>query len=235
MAIGTGWTRLLTTGVAVVASGLLSGCVNTVAGSALRDPDAPLEITLRESDLDDVLVPVQDLNDIVGAFGLEVAFEFDELNDNSAAVSDPECLAAAFGAQELVYGDSGWSAIRDQIVREPGENNPHWIEQAVVLYPSAEQARDFFDASQRTWGNCVGPMVTYDRGDVPQNWDVSELTVQNSAISQMSTPEDAPRGGCHHALSVVSNVIVETWACGDNIVDEASTMAAEIVANIKTK
>jgi len=30
-------------------------------------------------------------------------------------------------------------------------------------------------------------------------------------------------------------VIVETWACGDNIVDEASTMAAEIVANIETK
>lgn len=234
MATTAGWTRMCATGVAVIASGLLSGCVNTVTGSAMRDPDAPpLETTLTESDLDEVLVPVEELNDIVGSFDLEVSLEFDELNDNSAAVSDPNCLGAAFGAQELVYGDSGWTAIRDQIVREPGEDNPHWIEQVVVLYPSAQEARDFFDTSQTVWDSCVGSITTYDQDNVPLEWAVSEVTADESVISQMSTPEGAPSGGCHHALSVASNVVVETWACGDDIVDQASEIAGEIVANIE--
>ncbi|MHC9293859.1 sensor domain-containing protein [Mycobacterium sp. LTG2003] len=234
MAITTGMTRLCATGVAMILSGLLSGCVTTVTGSAMRDPDAPpFETTLTESDLDEVLVPVEELNDIVGSFDLEVTLELDELNDNSEAVSDPECLAAAFGAQELVYGDTGWTALRDQIVREPGDDNPHWIEQAVVLYPSSQEARDFFDTSQATWDNCVGSIVTYNQDDQPLEWAVSEVTAEETTISQMSTPEGAPSGGCHHALSVASNVVVEAWACGDDIVDQASEIAGQIVANIE--
>ncbi|MGV0745724.1 sensor domain-containing protein [Mycolicibacterium sp. XJ870] len=234
MAIGTGWARLCTAGAAVIASVLLAGCVTTVTGSALRDPDAPpLETTLEESDLDGVLLPVEDLNNIVGSFDLEVSLDLDDLNDNSAAVSDQDCLGAAFGAQERVYGDSGWTAARDQIVREPGDDNPHWLEQAVVLYPSAEQAQDFFDVSQAMWDSCVGSIVTFDSENLPLEWAVSEVTVEESLISQMSTPKGAPSGGCHHAMSVASNVIVEAWACGDDIDSQAAEIAAQIVSNIE--
>ena len=36
-------------------------------------------------------------------------------------------------------------------------------------------------------------------------------------------------------LSVVSNLTVETWACGYSITDEAATIANEIVANASKK
>ncbi|MGV9803650.1 sensor domain-containing protein [Mycobacterium sp. NPDC003449] len=236
MATRTNWTRLAAAGAAVIASGLLSGCVSTVGGTVLRDPDAPkFESTLAESDLDGLLIPVNRLNDIVGSSDLEVNADFTELNDNSAAVSDIDCLGAAFGAQELVYGDSGWTAVRDQIVREPGADNPHWLEQAVVLYPSADRARNFFDASREIWDGCVGSIVTYDSQNLPLRWTVGEVTATDSSIGQMSTPEGSVGGGCHHAMSAAANVIVETWACGDDIVDQADTMARAIVARIDEK
>ncbi|HEX3286627.1 MAG TPA: sensor domain-containing protein, partial [Mycobacterium sp.] len=37
--------------------------------------------------------------------------------------------------------------------------------------------------------------------------------------------------GCQHALSVVSNMTVETWACAYRPGDEAATMAIDIVTN----
>jgi len=63
-------------------------------------------------------------------------------------VSDPDCLGAIYGAEEPVYAGSGWTAMRDQVAREPGEENEHWVEQTAVLYPSAEKAQKFFDENK---------------------------------------------------------------------------------------
>ena len=46
-----------------------------------------------------------------------------------------------------------------------------------------------------------------------------------------STQEDADGWACQHALSVVSNVTVEAWACGYSITEEAATMANDMVEN----
>jgi hypothetical protein len=234
MTSGRRWTRLCTAGAVVVAVGLLSGCVDTVGGTAMRDPAAhPVGAKVSEGDLDNLLLPVTELADIVGSSDLAVTLELDEFNDSSAAMDDPDCLAAAFGAQERVYAGTGWTAVRDQIVREPGEHNPHWIEQIVVLYGSELEARDFFDASRDIWDDCVGSLVTYDSERLPVEWSVGDVTVEESSIGQMSRPEDEVRGGCHHALSVAANLIVEAWACGEDIEDQASAIADRIVSNIE--
>lgn len=235
-----GWARLYATGVVAAAvlalSLVLSGCVSTVAGVASRAPDEPRwEPMLIEADLDGLLLGVDDLNDIVGSSDLQVSFDSSTLNDNSEAVSDRDCLAAAFGAQELVYQDSGWTAVRDQIVREPGEGNPHWIEQVVVLHSTAEQAQAFVKHSQAIWEGCAGTIVTFDSEDMPQIWSVSDVTADDSSISQMSTPEDSPSGGCHHVLSAASNVVVEAWVCGDDIDQQATEVVREIVAHVRSK
>ncbi|MGW4100132.1 sensor domain-containing protein [Mycobacterium sp. NPDC004974] len=229
----TTWRRLVATGVVVVASGLLSGCVTTVGGSAQRDPGAPRpETTLTEADLDDVLLPPDELDDIMGTSGLEVSADLDDLVDSFDAVSDVDCVGAAFGAQEVVFGELA-TAVRDQILREPGDDNASWLEQVVVLYSTSEDARDVFDAARATWDSCVGSLVTYDANATPLEWTVDEVTAEGSTISQMSTPEDARSGGCHHAMSVVSNVVVEAWACSDSVVDEGTAITGEMVANIE--
>lgn len=231
MIVRRGWSRWCVSGI--VASLSLSGCVTTVQGVAARDPDAePWINLLSEKDLDGLLLGSDDLESIVGSSGLKVTFETSDFNDNSRAVLGKDCLAAAFGAQELVYQDSGYTAMRDQIAREPGESNPHWLEQSVVLYPSADAAQAFLKSSQQVWGGCAGTLVTLDSKNMPRVWTVSEVT-EGSTISQMSTPSRASSGGCHHALSAASNVIVETWACGEDVVDEAVLINERIIDNVE--
>lgn len=227
------WSRLCRAG-AVAAVLAASGCTSTVAGTAVRDPNAPPpKTTLEESDLDGVLLSTSTLEGILGTSGLKVIVDTDQMQDQSDAVVDSNCLGAAYGAQEPVYADSGWTAVRDQVVREPGEHNEHWLEQAVVLYPSADEAKQFLDKSQSDWANCKGTLFTFSDDDELQTWNVTDVTEDGSTISQMSTPSSSSAGGCHHAMAVGANVIVETWACGESVTDEAVTIAKDIVAKIE--
>src|SRR5690349_6344049 len=155
------------------------------------------------------------------------------MQDQSDAVLDSDCLGAAYGAQEPVYADSGWTAVRDQVLREPGEHNKHWLELAVVLYPSSDEAKLFLGKSQSDWAKCKGTLITFGDGDQLQQWNVTDVTQNGSTISQTSTPGSSDTGGCHHAMAVGANVIVETWACGDSVTDEAVTIANDIVAKIE--
>ena len=131
----------------IATSVLLSGCVSTVSGTAVRAQHAaPSDVApLTEAKLDVVLLSVGELNGIMDSTQMEVTSELREMTDHSGEVSDPDCLGAIYGAEDPVYSGSGWTAMRDQVVREPGENDEHWVEQTAVLYPSAEKAQMFFD------------------------------------------------------------------------------------------
>ena len=120
--------RACTAGVVIAASLVLSGCVSTVDGTAVRAPHAlPLDVPpLTEAQLDDVMLSIAELNGIVGG-RMTVTSELEEMTDHSSAVSDPDCLGAIYGAEEPVYAGSGWTAMRDQVAREPDESNDHWV------------------------------------------------------------------------------------------------------------
>jgi hypothetical protein len=125
--------------------------------------------------------------------------------------------------------------MRDQVVREPGENNAHWVEQSAVLYPSSAKAQKFFDDSKATWEKCSGYSVSVDDSDATYLWQIDSVTSQDTLITQMTAQEDADGWACQHALSVVSNATVEAWACGYSIKDEAATIANDMVANAAKK
>jgi PknH-like extracellular domain len=234
--IGTA-TRTCAVGVIVAASVLLSGCVSTVSGTAVRAHNAaPVNVPpLTDAKLDDVLLSIGELNGIMGSTQMKVTSALDEMTDHSGEVSDPDCLGAIYGAEEPVYAGSGWTALRDQIAREPGEDNEHWVEQTAVLYPSADKAQKFFDDSKSSWQGCAGYSVSVDDADATYLWQIDSLTAEDTLITQMTAQEDAKGWGCQHSMSVVSNVIVEAWACGYSIKDEAATIANEMVANTAKK
>ena len=131
-------------GVAVALAALLSGCVSTVSGTAVRDGHAvPTNVPpLDESALEKVLLPIDEVNEIMGSTQMEVTGELDDMTDSSDKVSDPDCLGAMFGAEEPVYDGSGWTAVRDQVAREPEDDNDHWVEQTAVLYPDSGQREE---------------------------------------------------------------------------------------------
>jgi hypothetical protein len=230
-------TQACAVGVVIAASVLLSGCVSVVSGTAVRAQHAaPIEVpSLTEAKLGDVLLSAGELNGIMGSTQMKVTSELEEMTDHSGQVSDPDCLGAIYGAEEPVYAGSGWTTMRDQVVREAGEDNEHWVEQTAVLYPSAEKTQKFFDDSKSTWQKCSGYSVSVDDQDATYLWQIDSVTSEDTLITQMTAQEDAEGWGCQHALSAVSNVIVEAWACGYSIKDEAATIANEMVANAAKK
>jgi PknH-like extracellular domain len=230
-------TRVCAVGAVIAAPVLLSGCVSTVSGTAVRAQHAaPIDVQpLTEAKLDDVLLSAGELNGIMGSTQMKVTSELDEMTDHSGEVSDPDCLGAIYGAEDPVYAGSGWTAVRDQVAREPGEDNEHWAEQTAVLYPSAEKAQKFFDESKSSWEKCSGYSVSVNDLDATYLWQIDSVTAEDTLITQLTAQEDADGWACQHALSVVSNVTVEAWACGYTIQDEAATIANDMVANAAKK
>ncbi|MGU3499709.1 sensor domain-containing protein [Mycobacterium sp. C31M] len=216
---------------------LLTGCSSTISGQAVRDPDATqLDVPpLAEGDLDDVLVYIEDINDIMGSSTIEVSGELDQMVDHSRDVDNPDCLGAIFGAEQPVYGDSGYTAVRDQVSREPDEDNAHWVEQTAVLYPSADDAQQFFDDSQAMWENCAGTSIGIDDGTDTYTWQIQDVTATDTVLTQITAQDDANGWECQHALSFVSNVTVEVWACSYGAGDEAAEIAAKMVENAAEK
>ena len=234
--IGTA-PRACVVSAVIAASVLLTGCVSTVSGTATRAQNAgPGEVApLDESKLDDVVLSIGEINAIMGSSTMEVTSELDEMTDHSADVSDPECLGAIYGAEEPVYAGSGWTAVLDQISREEGDDNDHWVEQTVVLYPSAEKAQKFFDKSKAMWEECSNYTVSVDDGGTAYDWELADFTAEDTLITQVTTQQDAAGWACQHALSPVSNITVEVWACSYSPGDEAATIVNDMVANAAKK
>jgi hypothetical protein len=221
---------------AVLVGALLSGCVSTVSGTALRGQGGgpvPVDVPmLAESDLERVLLSAGEVNGVMDATGIRVTSSSQSMSDNSDAVSDVDCLGAIYGAEELVYHGSDWTAVRDEVLQEPTSDNEHWVEQIAVLYPSAEKARAFVDASRATWEKCGGTSIDIDNSDVHSTWKIDKANVSGDILTQQSNQRNAGAWGCQHALTSASNLVVEAWACSNSINDEANSIASEMLKNV---
>jgi hypothetical protein len=224
---------------AVVLGAVLSGCVSTVSGTALPAQGAgPLTVavsTLAETDLDRVLLSAGEVNGVMNATGIRVTASAQSMSDNSDGVSDVDCLGAIYGAEELVYDSSGWTAVRDEVLQEPTADNAHWVEQIAVLYPSPEKAKTFVDQSRTTWQKCGGTSIDIDNSDVHSTWKIDKADVSGDILTQASTQRNAGGWGCQHALTSAANLVVEAWACSNSISDEAKSIASEMLNNAAKK
>jgi hypothetical protein len=228
--------RVFLVGTVVAAAMTLSGCVSTVSGTAVRNvKTVPTNVPrLDESAVNKVLLPIDEINDIVGTSDLEFTSDIDNMTDSSDKVSDPDCLGAMFGAEEPVYKGSGWTAVRDVVAREPEEDNAHWIEQTAVIYPEAGNANRFLEKSRSTWEKCAASSLVVNTEDTSSLWEFGDVSGGDGLISQVATQEDADGWGCQHALAAASNMTAETWVCAYNLGDEAVAMAIDIVNNAAT-
>jgi hypothetical protein len=229
-------SRACAVGAVIAASVLASACTSVVQGSAIRGQGqvGPTNVPpLDEAKLNDVLLTIGQLNGIVGSTQMIVTTDLDEMTDHSADVSDPDCLGAVYGAEDPVYKDTDWTAVRDQVAREPTDTNDHWVEQTAVLYPAAANALDFFDRSTATWRKCANNTIEVNDGE--SSWKLDDVDVGASQITQMTSQDGADGWECQHALSLVSNLTVEVWACGYSISDEATGIVAAMIKNAGKK
>ncbi|TRW88515.1 sensor domain-containing protein [Mycolicibacterium sp. 018/SC-01/001] len=220
-------------GLLLAASALVSGCVSTVDGTAIRAAGTAKPVpVLDEAALNRLLLSVGEVNGIMGSTQMQVTGDVDQMTDHSDSVSDRECLGAIYAAEDPVYADTGWTAVRDRVVREPGDDNEHWVEQTAVLYPAAQNAQAFFESSSQTWQRCANQSLGTNDGDF--SWQMGDVDVDVTEsgaplLTQETEQEDSGGWQCQHALSVVSNATVEAWACGYRIGDEAAQIATAMV------
>lgn len=215
----------------VALAAALTGCDRAVSGVAVRDPNTPAGKILEKSALDDVLLSVDELDDILGTSTLDIKLDEKKLLDQSDAMADPSCAASAFGGQEELFGDSGYTGVRHQVFRESGAGSGYLAEQIVVSYPSGDDAKTLLEKAKTTWQDCAGTMTTYGSSGAV-DWSVDDVESDDSSISQFSTLPDVS-GGCSHSMDVSANVVVETWVCGPDSNGEALTIAKDIVKKVE--
>jgi hypothetical protein len=201
----------------------------TTPTSTTKVPPPVMEGSLKE-----LLLAPEQINAVMGTTDMKVTNSRTAMSDDSATMTPRECLAIDGSAQAQVYADSGFMAERDQsLSRQDGDNLTHFVEQAVVLFPTAKQAGDFFTASAQQWQACHD----YTHVQSRTHWTVGAISNANGVLSTTSTLQDPPSTGwkaCGRALTVKNNVVIDVNTCSvdpkNSAVDIANQIAGKVPA-----
>ena len=125
--------------------------------------------------------------------------------DDSANIPDKDCRFT-IPAQASVYNGSGWIATR----RQDLSDSSHDIWQAVVSFPSANDAARFFSASAQRWPACSMRQFLYiSPGQPDMTWTFEPIAITNGTLSTTATKKDAGGWACQRALTVSNNVAID--------------------------
>jgi hypothetical protein len=186
---------------------------------------------LADTALPGLLLSPDQVNTAMGATEMAVTKTHFTMSDDSATMAPKECLAVDGSAQAQVYARSGYTAEREQTVQE-GDNFTHYVEQAVVLFPSAKQAGAFFNVSAQQWPACR----QYTHTQTNSEWAVGPVSNTNGTLSTSATQlnANAPGWGCGRALAIKNNVVIDVNTCSANPTDSALNIANQIAAKVPT-
>jgi serine/threonine kinase PknH len=161
------------------------------------------------SALNGLLLSVEQINTAMGTTGMSSVGTMSAMPDNSSFVSDQACLPLSAAVQAKAYADSGYSAVHAQVVAKPQQNT---VDQAVVSFPSAQNATSFFTASTQSWQACANRQFTLAANGNSQQQTVGPVSNTNGMLSATVTPANSP-GVCERALTVANNVAVDVTTC----------------------
>jgi PknH-like extracellular domain len=209
-----------------VAALALIAVVSACSGGAHDKTPPP---TVSASGLNDLLLGVDQINSVMGTNALVADPPFTELKQDQALMPNVNCLGIWQVGEQGVYGDTGLAGIRGQRMSQPKpENWDALVVQAVVAYPSADDARKFFTASTDRWSKCTNHRVNLSvNGGPPTSYMFGDLTKNDTQLTMPINQNPAGKP-CQHALSVDGNVIVDVSACSQGATDQAAQIAQKI-------
>lgn len=215
----------------------LSGCTAMTAGTAAPATPAP---PATEQTLPTLLLSAPDVGAALGDDDVVVAREVDAPWDDSArfatgpdgSAADLGCLAIAGAAQRAVYAGTGWTALRGQVLREPptAPDWSHFATQAVILFPDAQAAEDFYQRSRADWADCANRKLVYAQQLAPdQVWQIGPVGNDPDILTVARTQRGPLQWSCQRALSVRGNVAIDVEACdAGQPTDAAATITTAI-------
>jgi len=123
--------------------------------------------------------------------------------------------------------------MRRQQFAEPGDDHAHFVQQAVVSFPAAGDAADFFTTSQQLWADCSNRRYNFSkRGEPDLVWTVSPVSNVDGILSTTKTQEGADGWNCQGALSTRNNVVIDVVACSYDQADTAIDITRRIAAKL---
>ncbi len=198
----------------------------------VRPKPAPPPKPIPAERLSALLLGPSDINSIMGSSTMQPGKPILAMDTSSVTLSMPDCQGALYTTQDPVYAGTGYTAVSGLVSSEPGDNYDHWVNQAVVLFPSADKAQDFLQASADKWEGCAGKTVTVNNKDKTYRWTFAQVHGSPPKITVTDTQEGARGWACQRAISVANNVIVDINACGYHISDQGSQITDKIVAKV---
>ncbi|MGH7733634.1 MAG: serine/threonine-protein kinase PknH/PknJ, partial [Gemmatimonadales bacterium] len=225
-----------------------------ITGYLMRQPSTPSTTTapatttpttttpttappVAEAALDGLLLSPGQINTAMGTTGITVDHNTTTMDDDTAQVADQACRPVNGNLLAPAYAGSGWSAFREQVLSAPGNTHPYsyWVDQGVVLFPSAHGAGAFFAASAEQWPACSNRQYTYTEAGKAFGHTVGPISNTNGTLSYTNIQEGGDGWACQRALTVANNVVIDVDTCSKNRSDSQSDAAVTIAHQIAAK
>lgn len=215
--------------VAVLVAGIaVAGCSS---GATNTHPSTPKPVPA--SALDGLFPSVGDVNAVMGT-PMTPHESFSTTADHRELLPNLNCLGIWQIGENAIYGPSGYTAIRGQVLLEP--DNDNWnslVIQAVASYLSPDAAKKFFAESAGRWSNCSNHRVNMIyTGHVQTTVTFGSLTKTESELTMPVSRSGGGERACQRALAVDNNLIIDVSACGQTITNQASSIVSNIEARI---
>jgi hypothetical protein len=182
--------------------------------------------------LEGLMLNGDQINAAMGATDMYRSRTHFAMSDDSDTMQPAECLAVDGSAQVKVYAGSGYTAERDETYHEH-DNFNHYVDQAVVLFPTAKQANAFVTASAQQWPTCHA----YTHTQSGSQWTTGPVTNANGMLRLTTTQQNANKPGwaCGRALTAQNNVVIDVNTCSANPADSAVSIAGQIAGKVPTQ
>jgi PknH-like extracellular domain len=222
---------------------LLATGVSALAAACGTTP-APPPPPVKASAVDKLLISPAKASEITGATLAEVKTSKELIGDTDPSlVSDPQCLGFIQVAGKVAYANSGSTAVRNQqlantMTAVAQQQSPVNVAQAVVLYPSAQQATAFFAGASRSWPACANKQLTISEPKMKgfglpsqETLSIGQVSNKDGTLSTDITSSSVIQGNalatsCRHVLTVKNNVAIDVSSCGGKLADKAAPPAA---------
>ncbi|MHA7650232.1 sensor domain-containing protein [Mycobacterium sp. ML4] len=218
---------------------LVAGCTKVVDGTAAAGANAGLanQTPIPVSALDGLMLDASQINTALGATSMKVWFNAKGMWDWSKNVDDKNCLAVDGAAQDKVYAGTGWTSMRGQRLDDSiddSKKRKHYAIQAVVAFPNAKDASNFYNSSIQSWKACSNRRFNDVSPNQPDTiWTVGDVTVDNGMLTSSQAQEGGDGWTCQRALTVRNNLAIDIVTCGyDQTGPSATSIASQIASKV---
>jgi PknH-like extracellular domain len=186
--------------------------------------------------LDGLLPSASDADAALGTTGLIPQGTRSKLrSDSDLTFSNDACKVIDFIVGDGAYRNSGFTDLRTKGYADTNAGQVHkFVGVGVVLFPTAQNATDFYNASSQSWAACSNLQYSVTANGVTVNDTVSQLSDTNGILSVQQTQGLSDKLYCQRALTSGNNVVIDAQACSDATpnVTAAATITQQIAAKL---